>query len=170
MGYLNPIEMMGYTEFANAVQKAGIDGILTVDLPPEEAEECAQLLIDREIDPIFLLAPNSSTARIEKMAAIGRGYLYYVSLKGVTGAGHLNIEQVKQKLAEIRQYTELPVAVGFGVKDAETAQTIANLADGVVVGSALIRKIEQHLTNPELANLQIVELLSAMRSAMNQTQ
>ncbi|MFZ2406638.1 MAG: tryptophan synthase subunit alpha [Methylobacter sp.] len=167
MGYVNPIEAMGYEDFANAAQRAEIDGVLTVDLPPEEAEECAALLKARDIDPIFLLAPNSGDERIQKMDAVGSGYLYYVSLKGVTGAGHLNTADVETKLQQIRANTRLPVAIGFGVKDAETAKTVANLGDGVVIGSALISKIEANLDDPERAKKEIVELLVAMRQAMD---
>ena len=167
MGYVNPIEAMGYEDFANAAQRAEIDGVLTVDLPPEEAEECAALLKARDIDPIFLLAPNSGDERIKKMDAVGSGYLYYVSLKGVTGAGHLNVADVETKLEQIRANTRLPVAIGFGVKDAQTAKTIANLGDGAVIGSALISKIEANLDDPERAKKEIVELLVAMRQAMD---
>jgi tryptophan synthase alpha chain len=167
MGYLNPIETMGYEGFANAAQRAEVDGILTVDLPPEEGEECAAQLKARGIDPIFLLAPNSSAERIKKMGEIGAGYLYYVSLKGVTGAGHLNIADVEQKLKEIRANASLPVGVGFGVKDAETAKTIAGIGDGVVIGSALISHIETNLDDPERAKSEIIDLLAAMRQAMD---
>lgn len=167
MGYLNPIEIMGYEDFANAAQRAEVDGVLTVDLPPEEAEECVALLKARDIDQIFLLAPNSSAERIKKMDAVGSGYLYYVSIKGVTGAGHLDTADVERKLVQIRENTQLPVGVGFGVKDAETAKTIANLSDGVVVGSAFISKIENNLDNPEQAKIEIIELLKSMRQAMD---
>jgi tryptophan synthase alpha chain len=167
MGYLNPIEAMGYEGFANAAQSADIDGVLTVDLPPEEGEQCSALLKEHDIDTIFLLAPNSSDERIRKMAAVGSGYLYYVSLKGVTGAGHLNAADVENKLKQIKAITSLPVGIGFGVKDAETAKTISALGDGVVVGSALISKIESNLDNPERAKSQIIDLLSAMRLAMD---
>lgn len=167
MGYLNPIEAMGYENFANAAQEAQIDGVLTVDLPPEEGEECMGLLKARSIDPIFLLAPNSSEERVRKMDKLGSGYLYYVSLKGVTGAGHLNTSDVENKLKQIRANTRLPVGIGFGVKDAETARIVANIGDGVVIGSTLISKIEANLHDPEQAKQEIVELLSAMRQAMD---
>ena len=167
MGYLNPIEVLGYEAFANAAQKADIDGVLTVDMPPEEAEQCVALLREHAIDPIFLLAPNSSDDRIRKMDAVGSGYLYYVSLKGVTGAGHLNTNNVKSKLQQIRAVTQMPVGIGFGVKDAETARTVAGLGDGVVVGSALISKIEANLDNHDAARREIVELLESMRLAMD---
>ena len=170
MGYLNPIEAMGYEGFANAAQRAEIDGVLTVDLPPEEAEEYSALLKARSIDPIFLLAPNSSDERVKKMDAAGSGYIYYVSLKGVTGAGHLNTADVENKLQQIRANTRLPVAIGFGVKDAQTAKIIAEIGDGVVIGSALISKIEAHLDDHEQAKNEIVKLLSSMRQAMDKGQ
>lgn len=168
MGYLNPIEAMGYEGFVNAAQRADIDGVLTVDLPPEEGEQCAALLKGCGIDTIFLLAPNSTVDRIAKMAAVGRGYLYYVSLKGVTGAGHLDAADVENKLKQIKATTTLPVGIGFGVKDAETAKTIASLGDGVVVGSALISKIESNLGDLDRAKSEIIDLLSAMRQAMDE--
>lgn len=167
MGYLNPVEAMGYEEFANAAQRSEVDGVLTVDLPPEEGEECGALLKARGIDPIFLLAPNSSAERIKKMSEIGSGYLYYVSLKGVTGAGHLDAADVEKKLKQIKANTSLPVGIGFGVKDAKTAKTIADIGDGVVIGSALISKIESNLDNPDRARIEIIELLTAMRRAMD---
>jgi tryptophan synthase alpha chain len=167
MGYLNPIEMMGYEDFANAAQRADVDGVLTVDLPPEESKECVDLLRERDIDQIFLLAPNTTAERIQKMDAYGSGYLYYVSLKGVTGAGHIDTADVEQKLQLIRENTNIPVGVGFGVKDAETAKTVANIADGVVVGSALISKIEANLDNPDQAKSEIIALLKSMREAMD---
>lgn len=167
MGYLNPIEIMGYQDFANAVARADVDGVLTVDLPPEEAESCVALLREREIDQIFLLAPNTTAERIRKMDAVGSGYLYYVSLKGVTGASHLDTADVEQKLKLVRANTTMPVGVGFGVKDAETARIISQIADGVVVGSALISKIEANLDDPELAKREIIDLLKSMRAAMD---
>lgn len=167
MGYLNPIEMMGYEDFANAAQRVDVDGVLTVDLPPEEAQDCVLLLKQRGIDQIFLLAPNSSAERVRKMDAVGSGYLYYVSLKGVTGAGHLDTADVEEKLAMIKQNTRLPVGVGFGVKDAQTAKTLSAIADGVVVGSALIARIEANQDEPEQAKTEIIELLKSMRAAMD---
>ncbi len=167
MGYLNPIEIMGYEDFANAAQRVEVDGVLTVDLPPEEAHDCVLLLKQRGIDQIFLLAPNSSAERVRKMDAVGSGYLYYVSLKGVTGAGHLDTADVEQKLAMIKQNTRLPVGVGFGVKDAQTAKTLSAIADGVVVGSALIAKIEANQDDPAQAKAEIIELLKSMRAAMD---
>jgi len=168
MGYANPVEAMGYEAFANAAETAGIDGVLTVDLPPEEAEECASLLNARNIDQIFLLAPNSQESRIKKMDAIGSGFLYYVSVKGITGAGHLDTADVERKLQLIRANTSIPVAIGFGIKDAETAKTISAFGDAVVVGSALISKVEANLDNPDTAKKEIIELLQSMRQAMDE--
>ncbi|MGR9114349.1 MAG: tryptophan synthase subunit alpha [Gammaproteobacteria bacterium] len=167
MGYLNPIEAMGYEDFANAAGRVEVDGVLTVDLPPEEADDCVALLKQRGIDPIFLLAPNSTEERVLKMDKAGSGYIYYVSLKGVTGAGHLDTGDVQEKLKMIRTNTRLPIGVGFGVKDADTAKTIADIGDAVVVGSALISKIEANLDDPARAHQEIVELLKSMRQAMD---
>jgi tryptophan synthase alpha chain len=167
MGYLNPVECMGYQVFARQARDAGVDGVLTVDLPPEESEDFLPLLEAAGIDPIFLLAPNSTPERIAKVGKLGRGYLYYVSLKGVTGAAHLDLENVGAKVAEIKRLTDLPVAVGFGVKDAETARAVSKFGDGVVVGSALVAKIEAHVAEPDKAKLEIAALIEAMRHALD---
>lgn len=167
MGYLNPIEALGYRQFVDKAQEAGVDGVLTVDLPPEESSELLPMLDAAGIAPIFLLAPNSTPDRIAQMGKLGRGYLYYVSLKGVTGAGHLNIQDVALKIAEIRQLTELPIGIGFGVKNAETAAAIAKLGDGVVVGSALVSRIEEAGIDTNRALAEIGELLRSMRTALD---
>jgi tryptophan synthase alpha chain len=168
MGYLNPIECLGYRDFVAAAKAAGVDGVLTVDLPPEEAEEeMLPLLYQAGIDPIFLLAPTSTPARIQQADRFGRGYLYYVSLKGVTGASHMDTEDVAVRLAAVRSLTHLPLGVGFGVKDAHTAATIAKFADAVVVGSALVQKIEENLTCPDRIEAAITSLIVAMREAMD---
>lgn len=142
MGYCNPIESMGIQAFAEAAASAGIDGVLAVDCPPEEAAPYAQALNGQGIDLIYLLAPTSTAARYQQMAAIGSGYIYYVSLKGVTGAGHLDIEAVAGVLPTIQQAVGLPVGVGFGIKDAATAAKVAAFADAVIIGSALIEVLE----------------------------
>ncbi|MFO1431107.1 MAG: tryptophan synthase subunit alpha [Candidatus Competibacteraceae bacterium] len=167
MGYLNPIERMGYRDFARAAAAAGVDGVLTVDLPPEEAQELLTALLAVELDPIFLLAPTSTSERIQQVAALARGYLYYVSLKGVTGAATLDVLDVAQKLEAIRRYTELPVGVGFGIKDAASAATVARLADAVVVGSALVSRIEVLADEPERLQAELAGLLKTMRRAMD---
>jgi tryptophan synthase alpha chain len=143
MGYANPIEAMGEEAFADRARKAGVDGVIVVDYPPEEARDFAQLLRSRELAPIFLLSPTTPESRIEAVAQLARGYVYYVSLKGVTGAGHLDTADVARKLAEIRRHVQLPIGVGFGIRDAASAQAIAVHADAVVIGSRVIQEIEQ---------------------------
>jgi len=167
MGYLNPVESLGYRNFVDKAREVGVDGVLTVDMPPEESSEFLPMLDESGIDPIFLLAPNSTAERIAKMGQLGRGYLYYVSLKGVTGASHLNLDDVAHKIKEIRQLTSLPIAVGFGVKNAETAAAISKLGDGVVVGSALVSKIEAAGGDTRLALKEITALISSMRSSLD---
>ena len=124
--------------FVAAAKAAGVDGVLVVDYPPEESDEFARLLRDEDMDPIYLLAPTSTEERIAAVAKVASGYLYYVSLKGVTGAGHLDLHEVSQRIPQIRQRTGLPVGVGFGIRDASTAERLAGMADAVVVGSRLI--------------------------------
>lgn len=167
MGYLNPIENMGYDAFVAGACEAGVDGVLTVDLPPEEAAELAEPLIVAGIDPIFLLAPTSTAERVRQTADLARGYLYYVSLKGVTGSATLNVAEVAEKLAMIRAHTDLPLGVGFGIKDPPTAAAIAEVADAVVVGSALVSKAVELADDPERMRREVAELLAAMRRAMD---
>ena len=142
MGYANPIEAMGTGRFVEEAQQAGVDGALVVDYPPEECEAFAALVRGRGMDLIFLLAPTSSDARIAQVARLASGYLYYVSLKGVTGAGHLDLTEVAEKIPRIRLATKLPVGVGFGIRDAATAKAVAKFADAVVIGSAIIQEME----------------------------
>ena len=169
MGYLNPVEVMGYETFAAAAAEAGVDGVLTVDLPPEEASEFVEALQARDIAPIFLLAPTSSAERIRKISALARGFLYYVSIRGVTGAAHLDLDEVASKLTQIRALTELPLGVGFGIKDAETAAQVATLADAVIVGSALVQKIEAMAGQAKKIVPEVAALLAEMRSAMDKS-
>jgi tryptophan synthase alpha chain len=142
MGYANPIEAMGTRAFAERAKAAGVDGVLVVDYPPEEAGEFAALLYERDLAPIFLLSPTTPASRIEAVAGIARGYVYYVSLKGVTGAGHLDTAEVGRRLAEIRRHVRIPVGVGFGIRDAASARAVAEHADAVVIGSRIIEEIE----------------------------
>jgi tryptophan synthase alpha chain len=144
MGYLNPVEVMGYEAFAAEASDAGVDGVLIVDLPPEEGGEILPLLYAHQIDPVFLIAPTSDTSRIQKICDASRGYVYYVSLKGITGAGHLDLDSVAQKVSEIREITQLPIGVGFGIKDAATAAAMGEVADAVIVGSAIVSRIAEH--------------------------
>ena len=148
MGYANPIERMGQAEFARRAEAAGVDGVLVVDYPPEEIVEFAETLGRHGIAPIFLLAPTSTDSRIQAVAKVARGYVYYVSLKGVTGAGSLNTDDVAERVAVIRRHVrDIPVGVGFGIRDAESAQRVAGVADAVVIGSKLIETMEQAVAN-----------------------
>ncbi|MBP9218932.1 MAG: tryptophan synthase subunit alpha [Sterolibacterium sp.] len=143
MGYANPVEAYGPAELARDARAAGVDGLLVVDYPPEECREFTALLRAQELDPIFLLAPTSTEQRMEDVAALGSGYLYYVSLTGVTGAGHLDLDELARRLPLIRQRVGMPVGVGFGIRDAATAARIGSFADAVVIGSRIIEEIEQ---------------------------
>lgn len=138
MGYANPVEVMGYEAFAQAAKIAGVDGVLTVDMPPEEAGEMRSIFQAQQLDTIFLIAPTTSESRTKAICDMATGYIYYVSLKGVTGAGHIDTDEVKSKVGLIKASTSLPVCVGFGIKDASSAATISEHADGVVVGSVLV--------------------------------
>ncbi|RSE98159.1 tryptophan synthase subunit alpha [Achromobacter aegrifaciens] len=152
MGYANPIERMGQAEFARRAEQAGVDGVLVVDYPPEEVVEFAATLGGHGIAPIFLLAPTSTEARIKAVAEVARGYVYYVSLKGVTGSGSLNTDDVAERLAVIRRHVrDIPVGGGFGIRDAESAQRGARAADAVVIGSKLIETMEQAAANAPAA-------------------
>jgi tryptophan synthase alpha chain len=143
MGYANPIEAMGYEKFAAAARDAGVDGVLVVDYPPEESVALSKLLGDAGIDPIFLIAPTSVESRIEQIAKLARGYVYYVSLRGVTGSANLNVADIQKKIAELRHHVKIPIGVGFGIRDGKTARAVADVADAVVVGSRLVEAIEQ---------------------------
>lgn len=167
MGYLNPIESMGLPGFARRAKEAGVDGVLVVDLAVEEAPEFAPVLRAEGLDCIFLLAPTSSTTRIQAIAREASGYLYYVSLKGVTGASTLDVKSVETKLGEIRRCTDLPLAVGFGVRDAATAAALGKAADAVVVGSALVAEIEKNQHAPEVLPKILADKLRSMRDAMD---
>lgn len=166
MGYGNPIEAMGWETFARACAEAGVDGALTVDFPPEESHEAFAHLNQHAIDPIFLLAPTTRDERIKAVAKLARGYVYYVSLKGVTGAGNLDLSAIEQKLPQIRQHINLPVGVGFGIRDAATAQAVARLCDGVVVGSRIVQEIENSPENEVVAN--VGRLVRELRAALDQ--
>jgi tryptophan synthase alpha chain len=171
MGYLNPVEVMGYAEFARSAAAAGVDGVLTVDLPPEEAAEFVENLRGNNIAPIFLIAPTSSAQRIARISAMASGFIYYVSFKGVTGAAHLDVAAVATKLTQIRKLTKLPLGVGFGIKDAATAAQVSAVADAVIVGSALVQRIEAlSAQSPgQQGNIvpEIAALLAQMRHAMD---
>ncbi len=142
-GYANPIESLGVERFADAVKAADADGVLVVDYPPEEAGELVRALDARGLDTIFLLSPTTTEERLESIARLGRGYLYYVSLRGVTGAANIDLADVAARVRRVHDFTRLPVGVGFGIRDAGSARAIGAVADAVVIGSALIQELEK---------------------------
>ena len=167
MGYGNPIEAMGWAVFASRCAEVGVDGVLTVDFPPEESHDAFEHLQRHGIDPIFLLAPTTEEARIKQVAQLARGYVYYVSLKGVTGSGNLDLAAIEEKIPQLRKHITLPIGVGFGIRDAVTAQAIAKLCDGVVVGSRIVQAIEDSTEQNVVANVSalIKELSLAVEQA-----
>jgi tryptophan synthase alpha chain len=165
MGYANPIEHMGYDRFAKTARDSGVDGVLVVDYPPEEGGDLFRCLAEQQLDPIFLLAPTSSDARIAAVGKLARGYIYYVSLKGVTGAANIDLAEVTARLPRIKAVTKLPIGVGFGIRDAATAKAIASIADAVVIGSRIIQEIEQSNSSNVLDN--VGKLLRDIRVAMD---
>lgn len=164
MGYANPIEAMGVSAFVTAAKDAGVDGVLTVDYPPEECHDFIAELNKHNMDSIFLLSPTSEPSRIDLVLKQATGFLYYVSLKGVTGAANLDVAEVRARVADIRKKTNLPVGVGFGVKDAATAKAVAEFADAVVVGSRTVLTIEQ--SNEETLMQNISTLMQELRKAI----
>ncbi len=167
MGYLNPVERMGYETFARQAADAGVDGVLTVDLPPEEADEVIGFFKERGLDCIFLLSPTTTLDRARKICERASGYIYYVSLKGVTGSSALDVTDVANKLESLRTVTDLPIGVGFGIRDGETAAAVAQVADGVVVGSVLVNKIAAYVDQPDAARGAITTIIRDMRAAMD---
>ncbi|SHF43118.1 tryptophan synthase, alpha chain [Modicisalibacter ilicicola DSM 19980] len=167
MGYLNPMERMGLHDFAEQAAGSGVDGVLVVDMPPEEADEVAPLFKEYHLQSIFLVAPTTSESRAATICAHGEGYLYYVSLKGVTGAATLDVSEVDRHLEPLRRLTSLPLCVGFGIRDGDTAAAVAQVADGVIVGSALVSRIADNCERPERATEELKALLSEMRHALD---
>ncbi len=167
MGYLNPVEVMGYQAFAEAAADAGVDGALTVDMPPEEADDFLAAIRPKGIDPIFLLAPTSTEQRIKRICNAASGFVYYVSVKGITGASHLAIDEVSEKVAGIRAVTGLPVGVGFGIKDADSARAVAKVADAVIVGSAIVNRMERLAEQPEAIAPEVAGFLASLRQALD---
>lgn len=165
MGYLNPVEAMSYTEFAKAAQAAGVDGLLTVDCPPEEAEALSLALHAEGLAPIYLIAPTTPAARLADIARHARGYVYYVSLKGVTGAANLDVAEVARRVAAIRTHIQLPIGVGFGIRDGQTARQVADVSDAVVIGSRLVQAVESAPLDQAAATLQA--LLADIRAALD---
>ncbi len=165
MGYANPVEAMGVERFAGSASNAGVDGVLVVDYPPEESVEFAQAMRAHSLDPIFLLAPTSTSQRIAQVGALASGYVYYVSLKGVTGSAALDVAAVAERIPEIRARTGVPVGVGFGIRDAATAAAVAAIADAVVVGSRIIETLEK--SSPANACANVLALVSELRSGVD---
>ncbi len=165
MGYANPIERYGIDSFVADASRAGVDGVLVVDYPPEECQSFSAMLKSHDIDPIFLLAPTSSEARIREVGRIASGYVYHVSLKGVTGTGLVDVDAVARMIPLIRAHVSLPVFVGFGIRDAQTAQAVAAVADGVVIGSALVQVLED--AGVEEAPLRAARFIADIRKALD---
>ncbi len=167
MGYANPIEAIGPVVFADRAKAADVDGVITVDYPPEECGDFVKELRSRDIDPVFLLSPTTEASRVDLIVSQASGFVYYVSLKGVTGAANLDIAEVSQRVASIRTQTTLPVGVGFGIRDAATAKATAAIADAVVVGSRMVQAIEASNDDNLLSNVAVLmdELKAAVDAA-----
>lgn len=168
MGYLNPVEVMGYEKFAAQAHEAGVDGILLVDAPPEESAELLAALRERDIDPIYLLAPTSTVQRMRSVCEAASGFVYYVSVKGITGSSSLDVQAVSEKLDSIRRITHLPLGVGFGIKDKETAAAVARTANAVIVGSAIVGRIERLRDSPAEILEEVSGFLRGLREAMDE--
>ena len=166
MGYANPIERYGIERFIADAKDSGVDGVLVVDYPPEEAEAFAAQLKAASLDPIFLLAPTSTDERMAEVGRIASGYVYYVSLKGVTGAGHLDTAAVAAMLPRIRAQVKVPVGVGFGIRDAASAQAVGRVADAVGIGSRLVQLLEGQ-TRDTLAPAAAI-FIAEIRAALDQ--
>ncbi|MCC6211023.1 MAG: tryptophan synthase subunit alpha [Burkholderiales bacterium] len=166
MGYANPIESMGVEKFVAAAKVAGVDGVIVVDYPPEECAEFARMAKAAGIDPVFLLAPTSTEERIRSVAKVASGFLYYVSLRGITGAGNIDIADVAAHLPRIRAASRLPIGVGFGIRDAASARRVAEVADAVVIGSRVIQEIEA--AGAEQAVSRVQALLAPIRAALDE--
>jgi tryptophan synthase alpha chain len=165
MGYANPIEHMGLKVFGDRAKAAGVDGVIVVDYPPEESQELLETMDAVSIDIVYLLSPTSTAERIEMVANVGRGYIYYVSLKGVTGAANIDTAEVASAVAKIKAKTGLPIGVGFGIRDGETARRVADVADAVIIGSRIIQEMEK--SSPDAAIKNVQTLLQSIRNAMD---
>lgn len=168
MGYLNPIENLGYEKFVDLAAAAGVDGVLVVDLPPDEADDFISLMRAKNMDCIFLLTPATQLDRAKKIVSAASGYLYYVSIKGVTGTQEVDVADVKYHLDRFAGITDLPIAVGFGIRNAASAKALAAISSGVIVGSALVNKVEEFATQEEKIGPAMAEILSSMRQAMDE--
>ncbi len=167
MGYLNPIEYMGVDVFASGAADAGVDGVLVVDAPPEESADLHRAIESRGMDSIFLVSPTTSDERIGIIGRVCAGYVYYVSVKGVTGASGTDWGAVAERVDNLRRLVDLPVGVGFGIGTPEDAASVGRFADAAIVGSAVIRLIEAHGDDREAMLKAIRDLLAGMRRAMD---
>lgn len=166
MGYANPIEAMGYETFAARAKASGVDGVLIVDYPPEEAESFVAVLTQHDIDPIFLLSPTTPEVRIRHISRLARGFVYYVSLRGVTGSSALNPDEVIGRIMTLRSMIKIPIGVGFGIRDAATAAALSRRADAIVIGSRIVEEIEASLDAKRVDNCRA--LVANIRAAMDQ--
>ena len=166
MGYLNPVEVIGYEQFVAYAKDCGVDGVLLVDLPPEESQQLGEVLQRNEMDQIFLLAPTSTDQRIQHVVDQASGFVYYVSLKGVTGAASLDISEAAARIAKIKTKTPVPVGVGFGISDAASAKAMGVAADAVIVGSAFVKQFAN--LAPEQAVLETVNKVKELRAALDE--
>lgn len=167
MGYLNPLEIKGYEKFAIEAAEVGVDGALIVDLPPEEAESLVPFLKENDLDSIFLIAPTTTDERIQHIGRHSSGYVYYVSVKGVTGSAELSTTEVAEKVALIQKHNQIPVGVGFGIRDAASAAAVSKLANGVIVGSVIVNLIAENKDDQVALNKAVKGLVSSMRIAMD---
>ncbi len=167
MGYLNPVEIMGYQVFAEKAANAGVDGVLIVDLPVEFAGGLVAELRPRQIDIINLITPTTTDERIAKICSMASGFVYYVSVKGVTGSHALDMEGIQARVSHIKSFTDLPVGVGFGIRDGESAAAISSVADGVIVGSLLVAELAKHAEEGDACIERVGDHLSVMRKAMD---
>ena len=167
MGYLNSVLAMGNASFADAAASAGVDGLIMVNLPPEEAAELKSLLAAQNIDLVFLVAPTTTPERASYIASCASGFIYYVSLKGITGADHLQVDSVAEKVASLKEVARIPVLVGFGIKDATAARAVAQHADGVVIGSALVTTMFKAAAAPESIPAKLTAQLGEIRAALD---
>ncbi len=167
MGYLNPIEHVGYRQFASEARAAGINGTIIVNLPPEESGELGSVLEEHDIETVYLLAPTTTDERAEIVCRASRGFVYYVSLKGTTGASTLDIDDVSEKMSRFRKISTLPIMVGFGVKDGSSAKAVAQVADGAVVGSAIVKLMQEHADDQAQLQQSVKNFVSELRAAID---
>lgn len=167
MGYANPVEKMGYDNFVMQAHLAGVDGVLTVDLPPEEAHDFTANLKRHNIENIFLIAPTTTVEREKTIIEQAGGYIYYVSLKGVTGAGHLDVDSVNEKVTQLRTLTQLPVCVGFGIKDGATAKAVCEMSDGAVVGSVIVDCMAKRTGDTAAMTEAVAQIVAEIRTTLD---